>query len=73
MTTSINGIAAALVALGVIAAVTVLTWHGSIDGQAAIGIFGAILGGVGIGAAQHTSFKTGAKVASPSRSLRSED
>lgn len=52
-----------LVAIAVVAAVAVLTWHGSITGEAAVGLFGAVLGGGAVGGAQHASFKAGARAA----------
>ena len=60
----INATMAAIVALGVIGAVAVLTWHGSITGEAAVGIFSGIIFGGGVGAAAHVGVKTGAQAAS---------
>jgi len=60
---TVSAVAGALVGIALVAAVTVLTWHGTIDGQAAIGFFsGVSLAGV-IGGVQHSAIKIGAKAA----------
>lgn len=49
--------------IALVGAVAALTWHGSIDGQAAVGFFtGLSIAGV-VGGAQHVAAKTGAKAA----------
>lgn len=51
---TVQTIVGGLLAVALVAAVAVLTWHGSIDGQAAIGFFSGVgIGGVTVGA--HTA------------------
>lgn len=69
---TVSAAAAAVIAIAVIAAVAVLTWHGSITGEAAVGIFGTIIGGAGVGTAQHVGTKTGARAASRSLTGRGD-
>lgn len=57
---TIQSIGAVIVACAVIAAVTVLTWHGSINGEAAVGILATIIGGGGVATVAHVATKTGA-------------
>lgn len=59
VTTVVSGV----VSVVLVAAVSVLTWHGSIDGQAAIGFFSGIgVGGVAVGA-HVAGVKSGARAA----------
>jgi hypothetical protein len=60
---TLSAISGGVIAVAVIAAVAVLTWHGSITGEAAVGIFGTIIGGAGVGVTSHVAVKTGAKAA----------
>lgn len=60
---TITAIIAGAVSLALIAAVAVLTWHGSIDGQAAMTFFAGIAGvgtAAGVG---HVATTTGARAA----------
>lgn len=61
--TIINAVVAGVVSIAVVASVAVLTWHGSITGEAAIGIFGTVIGGGGVAVIAHTATNTGAKAA----------
>lgn len=60
---SLSSIVTAVTTIVVIAAVSVLTWHGDISGEAAVGIFGTVLGGGVVGVTNHVATKTGAKAA----------
>lgn len=53
-------LAGSVLVLAIIIAVSVLTWHGSITGEAAIAIFGAIVGGGGVATVSHLATQTGA-------------
>jgi hypothetical protein len=55
----VTAILGTVVAVTVVAAVTVLGWHGTLDGQTVAGLFGALIGG-GAGAAY-----LGPKIRSP--------
>lgn len=56
MSQSLTAILGTVVAVAVIAAVTVLGWHGTMDGQTVAGLFGAVIGGGAAGAtAGHVS------------------
>jgi hypothetical protein len=67
LVTNVNPTAAAIigavVTLALIAAVAVLTWHGDIDGQAAIGFFAGLGGAGAAGIVAHSSTKAGARAA----------
>lgn len=58
----VQSVGAVVVAVAVVTAVTLLTWHGSINGEAAVGIFGTIIGGGGVATVAHVATKTGAGV-----------
>lgn len=60
---ALNGIVAAVVVVTLIAAVTVLTWHGAISGEAAIAFFGTLGGGGAVAGVSHVATKTGARAA----------
>lgn len=63
MTNAVGAIIAGVVSIVLIAAVAVLTWHGSINGEAAMTFFGG-LAGVGTAAGVgHVATKTGANAA----------
>lgn len=51
MTDTLKTITGTVTALAVIAAVTVLAWHGTINGEATVGIFATIIAGGGAVAA----------------------
>jgi uncharacterized membrane protein len=55
-----QAISAAVIACAIIAAVTVLTWHGSINGEAAVAIFSTIIGGAGTATVAHVATRNGA-------------
>lgn len=59
----VQAIVTGVISLAVIAGVTILTWHGSINGEAAIGIFGTIIGGGGVAAISHIATNTGVEAA----------
>lgn len=50
MNSNVQLVVAGVVSIALIAAVAVLTWHGSIDGQAAVSFFSGIgVGGLAVG------------------------
>lgn len=61
MTNTITSISGAVVALALVAAVAVLTWHGSIDGQGALAFFGVIAGAGTAAGVGHVATKTTAR------------
>lgn len=63
MSTSIQLIVAGVVVLGIVVAVAVLTWHGSITGEACVAILSGILNGAMIGGAVHAGVNSGSKAA----------
>lgn len=63
MDASIATITGAIVALALIAVVGVLTWHGSVDGQAAMTFFAGVAGVGGGAVGNHVATKTGARAA----------
>lgn len=60
---TVQSITTALTSVAIVAGLVVLAIHGTITGEAVIGIFGAIIGGGGVGVAAHTATKTGANAA----------
>lgn len=60
---TVSKIVGGAVAAVVVAAVTVLTWHGTITGDAATGFFSLILGALGVGVAHNSGVASGAKAA----------
>lgn len=67
---TVQTIVAGVVVLALTAAVAVLAWHGTINGQAAIGFFsGLTLGGVA-GIAHNAGVRSGAASATEGATLR---
>ena len=65
--TNLAFLGAVAVTITLIVAVTVLTWHGSITGEACISIFSGVLGGAIVGGAQHVGAQQGARAALASK------
>lgn len=62
-------IVAGVVLLAIVGAVVVLTWHGSITGEACVSLLSAVLGGAVVGGAVHVGAVQGSKAATlPPRS-----
>lgn len=55
--TSVAAILGTIVAVAVVGAVTVLGWHGTLDGETVAGLFGMLIGGgvTGGSVAAHTA------------------
>jgi hypothetical protein len=64
--TTVSAIIAGVTTVAVIAAASVLTWHGSITGEAAVTLFASVLAGGGAAVISQTSHKAGARAASSS-------
>jgi hypothetical protein len=64
--TVVAAVVAGVTVLGVLAAVTLLAWHGTIPGSDAVKIFLLVLAGGGVGTAVHTGVTAGAKAANSS-------
>ncbi len=58
-----NGIIGAAVTGFVLVSATVLAWHGTINGEAIVGVYTAVLSGGLVAGASHVAAKQGARAA----------